>query len=61
MKPIVNTDVKMPKKMLRALTLFEAYCVGNVKKETNELEVKDFLSKHFDKNMADNFKSQYLY
>ena len=61
MKTIVNTDVKMPKKMLRALTLFETYCVANVKKETNELEVKDFLNKHFDKNMADNFKSQYLY
>jgi hypothetical protein len=61
MKPIVNTDVKMPKKMLKALTLFETYCVANVKKETNELEVKDFLNKHFDKITANQFKSEYLY
>lgn len=61
MKPIVNTDVKMPKKMLIALTLFETYCVANVKKETNESEVKDFLNLHFDATIANQFKAEYLY
>ena len=61
MKTIVNTDVKMPIKMLNALTLFETYCVANMKKETNETEVKSFLESLFSKNFADKFKSEYLY
>lgn len=61
MKPIVNTDVKMPKKMLDALALFETYCVGNKKQETNEIEVKEFLTSLYSKKFADQFKSEYLY
>jgi hypothetical protein len=61
MKPIVNTEVSMPKKMLDALALFETYCVGNMKKETNEQEVKKFLEGLYSKDFADKFKSEYLY
>jgi len=61
MKPIVNTDIKMPKKMLEALTLFETNCVANMKQETNEIEVKSFLESLFSKKFANTFKSNYLY
>jgi hypothetical protein len=61
MKPIVNTDAKMSKKMLDALTLFETYCVANIKSETTEQEVKSFLASLFSKNFADQFKPEYLY
>jgi len=61
MKTIVNTDVKIPKKMLDALTLFETYCVANMKKETTEDEVKSFLESLFSKGFANKFKSEYLY
>lgn len=61
MKTVVNTDVKMPKKMLNALALFETYCVGNNKQETNENEVKEFLTSLYSKKFADQFKSEYLY
>lgn len=61
MKPIVNTDVKMPKKMLDALTLFETHCVANMKQETNEVEVKSFLSELFSQRFSEQFKQEYLY
>lgn len=61
MKTIVNTDVKMPKKMLDALTLFETHCVGNNKHETDEEYVKEFLASLFSKKFADQFKQEYLY
>ena len=61
MKPIVNTDIKMSKKMLDALTLFETYCVATLIKETNKSEVKKFLEINFGKNIANNFKEEYLY
>jgi hypothetical protein len=61
MKPIVNTDVKMPKKMFDALCLFETTCVANLKTETNEKEVKKFLEGLYSKDFADKFKSEYLY
>ena len=61
MKPIVNTDIKMSKKMLDALTLFGTYCVATLIKETNKSEVKKFLEINFGKNIANNFKEEYLY
>lgn len=61
MKTLVNTDIKMTKKMLNALTLFETYCVGKMKNETNEEEVKEFLIFISGKDLADKFKPEYLY
>jgi hypothetical protein len=61
MKTIVNTDVKMKKNMLRALTLFETYCMCHEKKETNIDEVKKFLKERFNEDMANSFKDNYLF
>lgn len=61
MKPIVNTDIKMSKKMLNALTLFETYCVASKKNETTEQEVKSFLEFLFSKKFSDQFKPEYLF
>jgi hypothetical protein len=61
MKTIVNTDVKMPNKMLKALTLFETYCMCHEKKETNADEVKKFLKERFNEDLANSFNDKYLY
>lgn len=57
----VNTDVKMPKKMLEALTMFEAISVFSNTKETTESEVKSFLESEYSKKLADSFISSYLF
>jgi hypothetical protein len=61
MKPIVNVDVKMPKKMLNALTLYETYCLANNISITNLDMVNEFLIKKFNESMAKEFKREYLY
>lgn len=58
MKPIVNTEVKMPKSMLRALTMLETYCVATNTKEIDEKFVHDFLSIY---KVKFPFKLNYLY
>lgn len=61
MSPIVNTDVKMPKKMLKALTLHETFCVAsNINNVTPE-QVKQFLLERFDKKLAEQFNPSYLF
>lgn len=57
----VNTDVKMSKKMLEALTMFEAISVFSNTKETTESEVKLFLESKYSKKLADSFISSYLF
>jgi hypothetical protein len=61
MKPIVNVDVKMPKKMLNALTLYETYCLANNISITTLDMVNEFLIKKFNESMAKEFKREYLY
>ena len=51
----------MPKKMMEALSLFEAYCVIHKIQETTEYEVKKFIKKHYDQNISDKFEANYLY
>jgi hypothetical protein len=58
MKPIVNTDVKMPRKMLDALTLLETFCVANQIKEVDRNFVNNFLDQY---NLSGSFKQEYLY
>lgn len=58
MKPIVNTDVKMPKKMLDALTLLETFCMANQIKEVDRNFVSNFLDQY---NLSGSFKPEYLY
>jgi hypothetical protein len=61
MKTLVNTDVKMPKKMFDALCLFETFCVGSKKHETTEDEVKAYLTKLHGAKFANNFNQNYFY
>jgi hypothetical protein len=61
MSPIVNTEVKMPQRMLEALTLHETYCVMSSITKVNESEVRQWLLKNFDQNMSDEFSSDYLF
>lgn len=61
MKPYVNTDVKMPKKMLEALSLHETFCIMSNINSVTELSVKEWLAKNFNQKIADAFKSEYLY
>lgn len=58
MKPVVNTEVKMPKNMLRALTMLETYCVATDTKDVDEQFVADFLNMY---KVKDQFKPEYLY
>jgi hypothetical protein len=58
MKPIVNVDVKMPKKMLESLTLLETFCVANNIKEVDSVFVTNFLQSL---NLSEKFISEYLY
>lgn len=61
MKPIVNVDVPMPKKMLNALTLFETYCIASNINQVTETDVQTFLTKRYDSPLANQFKPNYLY
>jgi hypothetical protein len=59
--PIVNTEVKMPKKMLDALTLFETYCVvSNISSVTYQ-SVIDYLTSHYGIELSQHFKPEYLF
>ena len=61
MKPIVNVDVKMPKRMLNALTLLETYCLAsNITSVTNDM-VSKFLIERCNASIAKEFKPNYLY
>ncbi len=59
MSPIVNTDVKMSKKMLEALTLHETFCIASGIKEVTEDQVKSFLEKH--SNLSKQFDPSFLF
>ena len=61
MKPLVNTDIKMPKKMFDALCLFETFCIGSQINETTENEVKSYLTKLHGVKFSNNFNKNYLY
>jgi len=60
LSPLVNVDVKMSKKMLDALTLHETYCMCKELEYVDENQVKEFLIKRFNQNIADQFKPEYL-
>jgi hypothetical protein len=61
MFPVVNTEIKMPKSMMNALSLFETHCVCLGIAEVNLDEVLDFLTKHYDESFANKFKIEYLF
>ena len=61
MKPYVNTDVKMSKKMLDALSLHETFCIMSNIEEVTENSVRNWLLSNFNESIAKEFKSEYLY
>jgi len=61
MKPYVNTDIKMPKKMLEALSLHETFCIMSNINTVTESSVKEWLVKNFNQKISEAFKSEYLY
>lgn len=61
MSPIVNTDQKIPKAMLEALTLHETFCVASKIDAVTTEQVKQFLQQRFGKKLADQFDPKYLF
>lgn len=61
MKCTVNTDVKMSRKMLLALGIFEGTCNLRGIRTTTEAEIKDFLRARYGGRLASKFKPEYMY
>jgi len=61
MSPIVNTDVKMPKQMLQALTLHETFCVASRIQTVTAEQVKQFLTDRFGEKLANQFDPKFLF
>lgn len=60
LSPYVNVEVKMPKDILRALTMHEFNCVGRQINSVTEESVKQFLANRYSQSMVDKFKPEYL-
>jgi hypothetical protein len=61
LSPIVNTDVKMPVKMLEALGLHETRCIVTGVKEVSQESVKAFLIERFGEKLASKFEPKFLF
>jgi hypothetical protein len=61
LSPIVNTEVKMPAKMLEALGLHETRCVVTGVHEVTEESVKTFLTDRYSEKLANKFDPKYLF
>lgn len=61
MKPLVNTEVKMPKVIFESLCIFETWCVAKQKNFTSEDEVRQWLNAKFGDKVAKQFKPEFLY
>lgn len=61
MSPIVNTDKKMPKAMLEALTLHETFCIASGINVVTTEQVKQFLEQRFNQKLAAQFDPDYLF
>lgn len=61
LSPIVNTDVKMPRKMFEALTLHETCCLVTNVHSVTEDSVKEFLCNRYGEKLADNFDPKFLF
>lgn len=60
MTPMVNVDVKMPKALLRVLSLHETFCVVSGITEVTHDDVVRFIQEKAGDQMASLFKSEYL-
>ena len=61
LSPIVNTEIKMPAKMLNALSLHETRCVVTGVSEVTEASVKAFLTERYGKKLANTFDPKFLF
>jgi hypothetical protein len=61
MMPFVNTDIKMSKAMMQALTRFEFFCIGSKINEVTEEDVTKYLSEQFGETLARQFKQEFLF
>jgi hypothetical protein len=61
LSPIVNVDVKMPRKMLHALGIFEAVSVVKGVEAVTEEQVRAFLTERHGADFAAKFKAEYLF
>lgn len=61
LRPLVNTDVKMPKSMMHALNMLETMCVCKQQDSVTEHEVHAFLNEHFGATLSAKFKPEYLF
>ena len=61
LSPIVNTDAKMPAKMLDALGLHETICIVTGVHEVTAPSVIGFLSERYGDKFAATFKPEYLF
>jgi hypothetical protein len=61
LSPIVNTEVKMPAKMLEALGLHETRCVVTGVHEVTEESVIKFLTDRYGEKLASKFDPKFLF
>jgi hypothetical protein len=59
--PIINTSVKMPRKMLDALNRHEAVCVVRGVQSVTEDQVRGFLRERHGDKLAADFRAEYLF
>lgn len=61
LSPIVNTEIKMPAKMLNALSLHETRCVVTGVKSVTDESVKAFLTERYGEKLANTFDPKFLF
>lgn len=61
LSPIVNTDIKMPAKMLEALGLHETRCIVTGVKSVTEESVRTFLTNRYGEKLANTFEPKFLF
>ena len=61
LSPIVNTDIKMPAKMLEALGLHETRCIVTGVQSVTEESVKAFLTDRYSEKLANTFETKFLF
>jgi hypothetical protein len=60
MTPLVNVDVKMPKALLRVLSLHETFCVVSGITDVTHDEVVSFIKKKAGEKVASLFRAEHL-
>ena len=61
LNPVINTNVKMGKKMMDALNRYEAICAVTKVKSVSANEVRAFLADSYDDAFASRFEDAFLY